>query len=96
MGTGSGIGLNMVESENSPIQITVDDGNVSKLKDFHTGMNTMLMQDEEGKIYKAGLKLDYSPKEVKLPEEFKGEDPLSGVTGMTCGRKHYVLWNGHN
>lgn len=50
----------------------------------------MLFQDEEGGIYKTGLKLDYTPKKIKLMEEFS--DPKT-LAGMTCGRRHYVLWN---
>jgi hypothetical protein len=51
----------------------------------------MLIQDELGQIYKTGLKLDYTPKLVSLPDEFKQSE--NAITGMTCGRRHYVLWN---
>ena len=53
----------------------------------------MLFQDEAGGIYKTGLKLNYTPKKVQLMEEFS--DP-SSIEGMTCGRRHYVLWNKNN
>lgn len=92
MGVGSGIGIDMVESENIPVQINVGE-TPRRIKDFHTGMNTMLIQDEEDKVYKTGLKLDYTPKEVYLPEEFQGADTIQG---MTCGRRHYVMWNKNN
>lgn len=52
----------------------------------------MLVRDVKGAVYKTGLKLDYTPKQVTLPEEFQGGE----VAGMTCGNKHYVLWNQHN
>lgn len=52
----------------------------------------MIIQDVEGNVYKTGLKLDYSPKQVKLFEEFNKED----VKQLTCGRKHYVILNKHN
>lgn len=68
LGVGSGIGIDMVESENVPVNIPVDSG--KRIRDFHTGMNTMLIQDEDGGIFKTGLKLDYSPKQIKLIEEF--------------------------
>lgn len=90
LGVGSGIGIDMVESESTPIQIGVEG---AKVKDFHAGMNTMLIQDENDNIFKTGLKLDYSPKKVTLPEEFTGENKIEG---MTCGRAHYVLWNTNN
>jgi hypothetical protein len=64
MGVGTGIGIDMVESENVPTPISVvDNKNQSHLvKDFNTGQNTMLIQDVNNSIYKTGLKLDYSPK----------------------------------
>ena len=96
MGVGSGIGIDMVESESVPTQISFYDAeeNLPRgIRDFHAGQNTMLFQDELGNIYKTGLKLDYSPKQVKLVEEFANPEDLSG---MTCGRRHYVLWNKHN
>jgi hypothetical protein len=30
----------------------------------------MLFRDEEGGIYKSGLKIDYTPKKIDLLEEF--------------------------
>lgn len=30
---------------------------------------------------------------IKLPDEFK---EAGAVAGMTCGRKHYVIWNQNN
>ena len=53
----------------------------------------MLFQDEEGGIYKTGLKIDYTPKKITLMDEFS--QPGS-IAGMTCGRRHYVLWNKDN
>jgi len=96
MGVGSGIGIDMVESENIPTQISVgtkEDGTPKIITDFHAGMNTMLIKDEQGLIYKTGLKLDFSPKEISMLPEFVEPDVIEG---MTCGRKHYVLWNKHN
>jgi len=79
----------MVESESQPAQVTVEGG---KVKNFATGMNTMLIQDESDKVYKTGLKIDYTPKRFELDPGFAG----SAIKGMTCGRKHYVLWNEDN
>lgn len=53
----------------------------------------MLFRDEEGGIYKTGLKIDYSPKKIDLLDEFSQPDVIDG---MTCGRRHYVLWNKSN
>lgn len=53
----------------------------------------MMIQDEEFNIFKTGLKLDYSPKQINLfSDEFKKED----VKQLSCGRKHYVVLNKHN
>jgi len=47
------------------------------IQDFHCGMNTMLMRDHKNRVYKTGMKLDYTPKLVKfnsellLPEKIK-------------------------
>lgn len=84
----------MTESENVPINIEAPSG--LPIRDFHTGMNSMLILDTEHNVFKTGLKLDYVPKEVRLPEEFDKGSELSQVSGMTCGRKHYVLWNRSN
>ena len=62
------------------------------MKNFATGMNTMMIQDVEGGVYKSGLKIDYTPKKVQLIEEFQE----TGVQGLACGRKHYVMWNNKN
>jgi alpha-tubulin suppressor-like RCC1 family protein len=77
MGVGSGIGIDMVESENVPREIIFEDksGEPVLIKDFHAGMNTMLFQDTKGGIYMTGLKLNYTPKKIKLMEEFS--DPAS-------------------
>ena len=65
MGTGTGIGIDMVESESVPIEVKVIEESTQtamEVKDFHPGTNTMLIQDVNNNIYKTGLKLDYSPK----------------------------------
>jgi len=65
MGVGSGIGIDMVESENVPREVPfIENNEALRLKDFHAGMNTMLFQDEKGNIYKSGLKLNYTPKKI--------------------------------
>lgn len=68
LGVGSGIGIDMVESESVPVGVSVLD-NQNKphiVKDFHPGQNTMMIRDEEDNIYKIGLKLDYQPKQVNI------------------------------
>lgn len=53
----------------------------------------MIVQDDELNIYKTGLKLDYSAKQINIfSDDFKKED----VKQLSCGRKHYVVLNNHN
>lgn len=52
----------------------------------------MLIRDTEDRIYKTGLKLDYTPKELNFFPEFPKED----VVQMACGRKHYVILSKDN
>jgi hypothetical protein len=52
----------------------------------------MMIRDVNDSIYKTGLKLDYTPKELEFFPEFVKED----VTQITCGRKHYVILNKNN
>ena len=45
MGVGSGIGIDMVESESVPREVILVDEKTQEahsIKDFHVGMNTML------------------------------------------------------
>ena len=71
MGTGIGIGIDMIESENVPVTVNLE--NNLPIKDFTTGQNTMLMVDDENNVYKTGLKLDYTPKKINIFEEFPKE-----------------------
>jgi hypothetical protein len=52
----------------------------------------MMIRDDNDSIYKTGLKLDYTPKELEFFPEFSKDD----VSLMSCGRKHYVILNKHN
>lgn len=61
----------MVESESSPVEIRVIPDSKKEVKnptirDVHPGQNTMIIQDNDFNIYKTGLKLDYSPKEIEI------------------------------
>jgi hypothetical protein len=87
LGVGSGIGIDMVESENVPLPVILEGGN--KIKDFNPGQNTMMIIDDENYPYKTGLKLDYSPKKLKFFDDFPKDD----IIQVACGRKHYVILN---
>lgn len=89
MGVGIGIGIDMIESENVPVNVQLENG--AMIKEFRTGQNTMLIQDETDRIYKTGLKLDYVPKEIKF-KDFDNKD----IKNLYCGRKHYVILTHNN
>ena len=88
LGLGSGIGIDMVESESFPVSLGFDG---RRVRDFHCGQNTMIVQLEDGSIYKTGLKLDYTPKHIDLDDNFDGSSTM-----LACGRKHYVIANQHD
>ena len=72
MGVGAGIGIDMVESENTPTEVEVRSptGELLKVQDFTAGQNSMMIRTEDGGIYKTGQRLDYVPTKIKLMEEF--------------------------
>jgi alpha-tubulin suppressor-like RCC1 family protein len=95
LGVGTGIGIDMIESENVPVLVPVIDSKNKPhlVKDFVPGLYTMMIRDEDDNIYKVGMRLDYTPKEINIfGEDFKKED----VKQLHCGRKHYLVLNKDN
>jgi len=93
MGVGSGIGIDLVESENLPKEVNIREAVPEADKplivtDFSTGMNTMLVRDNEGHIFKTGQKIDYTPKLVNFNSD---RLPSNANVRMSCGRAHYVV-----
>ena len=58
------------------------------IKDFTTGMNTMMMRDSEDRLYKSGLKLDYDPSLIKFDGDMLAK---SAIKKIACGERHYVV-----
>jgi alpha-tubulin suppressor-like RCC1 family protein len=56
-------------------------------------MATMLMKDEDGGVWKTGLKLDYNPKLINLDSDL---DINKNITTIGCGQNHYCLVNQDN
>lgn len=52
-----------------------------------------MLKDEDGNVYKTGLKLDYTPKKINLENN---ESISTNVNAIGCGRKHYALVNDNN
>ena len=89
MGIGVGTGLDMIESENLPTLINY--GENVKIKDIACGESTTLAIDDKEKIYRAGIKLNYSPAAFELPSVHK----LGNIKRIFCGRKHYTILDGN-
>lgn len=95
MGTGAGIGIDIVECENVPTPIDLKD-ELEKphlIKRFAIGQNTQIIQDENNAIYLVGLKLHYLPKKMSFDPEILD---VNNVRLLACGKKHYVIVNNDN
>ena len=96
MGVGSGNGLDMVESESVPRMLSFStafpEGHVEEepviIRQVNCGQNTMIMKDIQNRIFKTGLKIDYTPKLVRFDSNL-----LTGanIEHIDCGRRHYVV-----
>ena len=84
MGTGAGIGIDMVECENIPTLVDLkDDNETPKLaKTFAIGQNTQIIQDIENQIYITGLKLHYLPKKLTFDPEILN---VNNIRHLACG-----------
>ncbi len=76
LGTGVGVGVDMIESEKHPLLVK-DLDNV-KIVDFTCGENTMLIKDSEGRLYRTGLKVDYTPTLIEITNQIKPKLFVSG------------------
>jgi alpha-tubulin suppressor-like RCC1 family protein len=76
LGTGTGLGVDMVESEKYPLMVQ-NMYNV-KIVDFICGENTMLIKDSEGRLYRTGMKVDYTPTLIEITNTIKPKLFISG------------------
>mmetsp|Transcript_15010 Transcript_15010/g.20379 ORF Transcript_15010/g.20379 Transcript_15010/m.20379 type:complete len:151 (-) Transcript_15010:108-560(-) len=94
MGVGAGIGIDLVESENIPKEVDLEESLPEDQKsdlpfvvNVSTGMRTMMVLDSQNRLYQTGLKIDWNPKYVKLnTERIEGKIEMLG-----CGRNHYAF-----
>ena len=100
MGVGSGIGIDLVESENVPKEVdlksalpnTAEEDDIPIAVDVHTGMRTMMVLDHKQRLFQSGMKIDWSPKCVNL-----NYDKINGkIEMLACGRGHYALVDSEN
>ena len=90
MGTGAGIGIDMIESESVPTEINLkdDDGTPKAAKNFAVGQYTMLIQDTDNELYQTGLRLHYEPKKLKFGDDILNKDD---VRLIACGKRNYTI-----
>ena len=94
MGVGAGIGIDLVESENVPKEVELDEALPANEKadpalavDVCAGMRTMMVVDTQNRLYQTGLKIDWTPKFVKLNRE-----RIDGkIEIISSGRNHYAF-----
>lgn len=99
MGVGAGIGIDLVESENIPKDLDLEQSlseaekaDLPFVTNVSTGMRTMMITDSKDRLYQTGLKIDWNPKHVKLNKErIDGKIELLG-----CGRNHYAFVDSGN
>jgi hypothetical protein len=58
------------------------------LKNFSTGMSTMLAEDNNNNVYKTGLKIDFSPKLISFDEELM---PKDSEKYLACSERQYIV-----
>lgn len=83
LGNGGGTGKEYKDTEKLPSLVSKSDPGI-KYVDFSCGVNTMLIKDEMGYLYKTGLKINYVPGIIELSKTVK---PKS----FFCGRSFYCM-----
>lgn len=53
----------------------------------------MILKDDQGNVWKTGLKLDYTPKMIPIKNQLGIN---THITAIGCGRKHYAMVNQDN
>ena len=61
--------------------------------DFNAGQNTTLVRDSKNRIFKTGMKIDYTPKLMNFNPELL---PPSKISQLACGRAHSVILDTDN
>lgn len=71
LGVGSGIGIDLVESENIPKEVDLDSCLVGgdsadpvNVINVSTGSRTMMAVDSNNRLFQTGLKINWNPKHV--------------------------------
>ena len=99
LGIGSGIGIDLVESENIPREVDLDavmspaeQADPVDVINVSTGSRTMMALDKKQRLFQTGLKIDWSPKHVQL-----NQDRIEGkIEQLACGHNHYAFFDSGN
>ena len=99
LGIGSGIGIDLVESENIPREVDLDScmspaerEDPVDVINVSTGSRTMMALDSKQRLFQTGLKIDWSPKHVQL-----NQDRIEGkIEQLACGHNHYAFFDTGN
>lgn len=102
LGVGNSIGMDMVESENQPKELSFTQSFPGHelhndpvfIQDVYCGQNTMIMRDHENNVFKTGNRLDYIPKKIPFDDELL---PPAKIDQIASGRSHFsVIDTDHN
>ena len=61
------------------------------ITDVATGSRTMMAKDSKGRVYKTGLKIDYTPKLINFNKE-----RMHHVKSLACGMRYYAVLDDEN
>lgn len=56
------------------------------ITDVATGSRTMMAKDSKGRIYKTGLKIDYTPKLINFNKQ-----RMENAKIIACGMRYYAV-----
>lgn len=88
MGVGSSVAIALVEFEDFPTPIEFKEK--VEIKDFACGKRTMILLDNNGDVYKTGMRFDYVPKKIEIPKDFE----VGKAKQVFCGDNHYTILYG--
>lgn len=86
LGIGSGIGIDITESEKFPTPVLKP--KELKYVDFSCGDNTMMMLDDHSMLHKTGFRIDYSPSIFQITKVIKPKM-------FWCGNRYYCMVDGN-
>jgi alpha-tubulin suppressor-like RCC1 family protein len=98
MGVGAGNGIDFVECEVTPKEVDFQEALPEKdrkepviITDVCTGSRTMLAKDSKERVYKTGLKIDYTPKLINFNHE-----RMEKARILACGMRYYAVVDNEN